>query len=101
MMENGGVGGRKGATALAAVTLLECDVPPTDKGIQKAAEHVRTEVMGSDEVYTISTAIFFLDRLGDPIDEPLLEAITVRLLSGQLDNGGRTYHTPPVPPGEP
>ncbi len=100
MMENGGVGGRKGATALAAVTLLECDVPPTDKGIQKAAEHVRTEVMGSDEVYTISTAIFFLDRLGDPIDEPLLEAITVRLLSGQLDNGGWTYNTAPVPAGE-
>jgi hypothetical protein len=99
-MMGGGVSGRRGMTALAAVTLLECDVPPTDKGIQKAAEHVRTEVIGTDEVYTISTAIFFLDRLGDPIDEPLLEALTVRLLSGQIENGGWTYNTAPVPPGE-
>jgi hypothetical protein len=94
------VGSRKGMTALAAVTLLECDVPPTDKGIQKAAEFVRNEVMGSDEVYIISTAIFFLDRLGDPIDEPLLQALTVRLLSGQLDTGAWTYNTAPIPAGE-
>ncbi len=82
-------------TGLAAVTLLECEVPATDPGIQKAAEFVRTEAINTDRVYAICTSIFFLDRLGDPVDVPLLEALTVRLLSGQYGDGGWYYTTPP------
>jgi hypothetical protein len=80
-----------GMTGLAAVTLLECDVPATDSAIRKAAEAVRNEAIGTDQVYAIATSIFFLDRLRDPIDVPLIEALTVRLLSAQMDTGGFGY----------
>jgi hypothetical protein len=87
-----------GMTALAAVTLLECDVAPTDKAIQKAAEYVREEVISSNATYPISLAIIFLDRLGDPIDIPLIESLTVRLMYGQDDKGGFGYMACPMVP---
>jgi hypothetical protein len=97
---DGGVSDRRGMTALAGVTFLECEVPASDKSVQKAADFVRAEAIKNDETYAIATAILFLDRLGDPIDEPLLEALTVRLLSGQIDTGGWTYNTAAVPEDE-
>ena len=91
---------RDGITGLAAVTLLECEVAPTDKSIQKAAERVRIEAIKTVSVYTICTSIWLLDLLGDPVDVPLLEALTTRLLSGQLEDGGWAYATLPIPDGE-
>jgi hypothetical protein len=42
----------------------------------------------------------FLDRVGDPGDVPLIESLGVRLLAGQCDNGGWSYHCPSVDQGE-
>jgi hypothetical protein len=94
--ESGSVSEIPGMTGLAGITLLECEVRATDKAIQKAAEFVRAEAIKTDRVYALATAILFLDRLGDPIDEPLLEVLTARLLAGQLDTGGWTYNTDTV-----
>jgi hypothetical protein len=89
-----------GATALAGLTLLECGVAPDDKAVVAAARWVRQESIRCTYVYALSTAILFLDRLGDPADVPSIESMTVRLLAGQLRDGGWRYTTPPIPADE-
>jgi hypothetical protein len=86
-----------GATALAGLTLLECDVPATDPAVRKAAEHVRQtslSLLDNHGTYSISLAVLFLDRLGEPMDVPLIQALGVRLLSGQNAGGGWSYQCP-------
>jgi hypothetical protein len=94
---------RVGATALAGLALLECGVPARDAAVQKAAAAVRSSCIGLDDVYTtysLSLAILFLDRLGDPADEPLIQAMGARLLAGQNPAGGWTYGCPRLPEEE-
>ena len=59
---------KMGATALAGVTLLECGVPSDDPVVKKAASAVRQASVSLTQTYELSTAILFLDRLGDPAD---------------------------------
>src|SRR5579883_3120622 len=84
-----------GATALAGLTLLECDVPPTDRAVQRAAEAVRPATVTLTHTYSLALAVLFLDRLGDPADVPLIQSMGVRLLGGQKASGGWTYDCPP------
>jgi hypothetical protein len=91
---------RKGATPLAAWTLLECDVSPNDPIIRKAVAYTRDFILTSDSTYEIALAIMLLDRLGDPEDLPLLEALSVQLLAGQNAYHGWTYGCPPLPESE-
>src|SRR6266478_2647495 len=81
-----------GATALAGLTLLECDVPVTDSAVVKAADVVRQKCINCSYTYSISLAIMFLDRLDEEADVPLIQSMTVRLLAGQTGAGGWTYH---------
>jgi hypothetical protein len=83
-----------GSTALAGLTLLECDVPPSDPAVQRAAEVVRKECVNCTYTYSLSLAIMFLDRLEEEGDVALIESMTVRLLAGQTYAGGWTYHCP-------
>jgi hypothetical protein len=88
---------RVGATALAGLALLECGVPSNDPAIQKAAAAVRTTCIDLDDTYTtysLALSVLFLDRLGDLVDEPLIQALGVRLLAGQNPVGGWTYGCP-------
>jgi serine/threonine protein kinase len=93
-------------TALAALpglTLLECGVPSSDPRIQKAARFVRDRVPyhNSDKTtYELSLALLFLDRLGEAKDKPLIQAIALRLVAGQLADGGWTYRLPMLPPDD-
>jgi len=89
-----------GATALAGVTLLECDVPPTDPAVQKAADAVRKASVHLTHTYSIALSLLFLDRLGEEADVPIIESLTVRLLAGQNANGGWHYQCPDVPDTE-
>jgi hypothetical protein len=89
-----------GATALAGLTLLECDVPPSDSAVQKAADAVRKASVHLTHTYSLSLSLLFLDRLGEEADVPLIESLTVRLLAGQTANGGWTYQCPDVPESE-
>jgi len=86
-----------GATALAALTLLECEVPPTDTAVQGAANYLRkvwTDLNDGQTTYAVSLVILFLDRLGEPADSLIIQALTARLLAGQSAAGGWSYHCP-------
>jgi hypothetical protein len=88
---------KMGMTAFAALALLESGYAPNDPAITKAANYVRTWCVAETGVYSLTTAILFLDRLGDPQDIPLIQALGVRLLAGQnqqRESGGWSYHTP-------
>jgi hypothetical protein len=89
-----------GATALAGLTLLECDVPPDDPAVQKAADAVRKASVHLTHTYSLSLSLLFLDRLGDEADVPIIESLAVRLLAGQNGNGGWHYQCPDVPESE-
>jgi WD40 repeat protein len=84
-----------GLAALPGLTLLECGVPPSDPQIQKAAAYVRSAIARFDRTYELSLAILFLDRLGDPMDEALIQSLALRLIGGQTSAGG-WYYTCPV-----
>jgi hypothetical protein len=83
-----------GATALAGLALLECGVRPDDKPVRLAADAVRQASVSLRHTYSLSLAILFLDRLGDPDDVRLIESLTLRLLSGQGRHGGWDYNCP-------
>jgi hypothetical protein len=87
-----------GATALAALTLLECDVPPDDPIIQRAASVIRSRAGGESNTYDIALVIMFLDRLGKAEDEGLINSLTASLVKGQNKSGGWSYNCP-VGPG--
>ena len=93
---NGG-GGRHGnqvgATALVALTLLECDVPAKDPAIQQAAAFIRLASVDLTHTYSLALAIMFLDRLGEG-DLPLIQSMSVRLMAGQNAAGGWSYNCP-------
>ena len=89
-----------GATALVGLTLLECDAKADDPDVHHAAEVVRTAAPAMHETYSLSLSILFLDRLGDPADEPLLQSMAVRLMAGQGADGGWKYVCPELPESE-
>jgi hypothetical protein len=89
-----------GATALAGLTLLECGVAADDPAVQKAAAKVREASINETATYSLSLALMFLDRLGDPRDVPFLESLTVKLLAGQNASGGWSYTCPALSGGE-
>jgi len=89
-----------GATALAALALLESEVPATDPAIQKAADYLRkswADVHDEHTTYAISLTILLLDRLGEAGDVPIIQALAIRLLSGQFATGEWSYHCPDIP----
>jgi hypothetical protein len=98
---------RAGTTALVGWALLESGVPKDDAKVRKAAAFVREAVgfgvgdkPGPDHPYSISLAIFFLDRLGEPQDRPLIQWLGVRLLRGQTRFAGWHYAVPGVDDAE-
>jgi hypothetical protein len=83
-----------GYAALPGLTLLECGVPADDIRVQKAARHVRTATPKMLQTYELALSILFLDRLGEPADEKLIETLALRLVAGQTATGGWTYGCP-------
>src|SRR5262245_63461131 len=68
-----------GATALAALAMLECDVPKNDRSIVAAARAVREAGLSETKTYSLALSILFLDKLDEPTDTPLIESLVVRL----------------------
>src|SRR4051794_28962801 len=83
-----------GYAVLPGLTLLECGVPPKDPSVQRVAALVRRTGPGLDHTYEVSLAILFLDRLGDPQDEVLIQVLALRLVAGQAPSGGWGYKVP-------
>jgi hypothetical protein len=80
-----------GCAALPGLTLLECGVSPKDPVIQRTADAIRRTAGGLDRTYEISLAILFLDRLGDPKYQPVIEQLATRLIVSQAPTGGWGY----------
>jgi serine/threonine protein kinase len=86
-----------GYSALAGLTLLECGVPAGDPLIQGAATLIRSQAASLGFTYELSLALLFLDRLGEPKDQALIQGLGLRLLAGQVKDGGWSYFCPLLP----
>jgi hypothetical protein len=80
-----------GGTCLAGLALLEAGVPVTDPAVQNITRIVREAAYTQVQTYQISLCLMYLDRLGDPNDVPLIQALAARLLVGQTQTGGWGY----------
>jgi hypothetical protein len=89
-----------GYAAIGGLTLLECNTPAQDPAVQKAAAYVRFHTGNLNATYELSLAILFLDRLADPRDRSLIQGMALRLLAGQTESGGWSYHCNPLSPQE-
>jgi hypothetical protein len=83
-----------GYTALPALTLLECGVPKEHPSIQAAARAVRVGSAKMKKTYELALAVLFLDKLGEPRDKKLIQALAMRLVAGQNYAGGWSYECP-------
>lgn len=84
---------RLGYTALVGMTLVECGVPTSDPGLQRAARLIRQFAQDIDDTYDLTLAILFLDRMKDPVDKRVIRLLAGRLISAQMPSGGWGYKT--------
>jgi hypothetical protein len=84
---NFGIGG----TCLTGLALLEAGTPANDPVIKTITEFVRTAAYTQTNTYYIALCLMYLDRLGEKADEPLIQALAVRLLVAQTSGGGWGY----------
>ncbi|MCI0701302.1 MAG: hypothetical protein L0241_09510 [Planctomycetia bacterium] len=89
-----GKGWAVGYTALAGLTLVECDVPTSDPGLKRAAAGVRSYINELDSTYEIALVILFLDRMGEKSDKRWIQMLAGRLMAGQSPSGGWGYKVP-------
>ena len=82
-----------GPTCLAGLALLEAKVPPTDKAVEAITAQVRNAAYTQTRTYQVALCLMYLDRLGDPADVPMIQALAARLLVGQNAQGGWGYET--------
>ena len=87
---NGGSHGMGSAT-LAGLALLEAGIPDTDPALQTIAKYVRDNALAQTATYEISLTIMFLDQLGKKSDRPTIQMLGIRLMAGQVANGGWSY----------
>lgn len=80
-----------GNAALPGLTLLECGVPASDPAVRKAAAFVREQRTQLAGTYELALAVLFLERLGEAEDRPLVQELALRLIAGQLSDGGWSY----------
>ncbi len=90
-----------GLAGLIGWTLLECGVSPEDPAILSVAEIIRAAEdrkagLHVSWIYTLSSALFFLNRWDEsrPLDEPdrtLARTFALRIISGQLSTGAWSY----------
>jgi hypothetical protein len=90
----GGVDGSEKAAALAGIAMLEAEVPLDDPTILAIAARIRELAPTETATYNMALDIIFLDKLEEPADIPLIQALGIRLLAGQNKNGGWTYQCP-------
>ncbi|HEV3142474.1 MAG TPA: hypothetical protein VGZ47_01165 [Gemmataceae bacterium] len=90
----GGGAGLYGAAELAAIALLEAGVPLNDPAIMAIAAKARGAALEESQTYNMALTILLLDKLEDPADVPMIQALGIRLLAGQAPNGGWTYSCP-------
>ena len=80
-----------GGAALAGMALLESGVPENDASLRIITKYLRDSALAQTGTYQISLTIMFLDRLGDRSDQPIIQFLGLRLMTGQGANGGWGY----------
>lgn len=96
-----GEGSKFGYAALPALTLLECGVSPKERVIQAAAYFIRAHLDPKNpkskeftNVYEVSLALLFLDRLDNPKEnKAAIEILAARLIASQTPTGGWGYQS--------
>ena len=83
-----------GYAALPGLTLLECGAAASDSAVQKGALFVRARTAHLEGTYELALAVLFLERLGDGADRSLIRELVLRLVAGQLPDGGWSYSCP-------
>jgi hypothetical protein len=81
-----------GSAALAGLALLESGAPATDAAVVNITKALRQSgILSLTGTYEVALVVMFLDQLGAKEDEPLIQFLTLRLLSGQNADGSWTY----------
>jgi hypothetical protein len=80
-----------GYACLAGMTLLESGVDEKNPSLQNIIKVVRAGCLMTDRTYYVSLCLMFLDRLGDPQDEPFIQFLGAQLLASQSVTGGWGY----------
>ncbi len=88
-------GGSKqmGTAALAGLALLESGVDEKNPSMQNIIKYVRAGCLQQTGTYEVSLCLMFLDRLGQPEDEPFIQMLGARLMYGQGATGGWSYQS--------
>jgi hypothetical protein len=87
-----------GYAALGGLTLLEGGLAADHPAVQRAAACVRSTPIGNHRTYQVALAVLFLDRLGDPRDEPLIQMLGLQLIAGHNERGAWGYECPVLTP---
>lgn len=82
---------RAGGAWLAGLALVESGLTAKDPVVGALARRARELSVSTLSTYQISLLIMFLDRVGEKDDEPLIQFLTLRLLSGQCQDGSWSY----------
>ncbi len=80
-----------GSPALCGLALLETGLPANDAAVQNIAKTARASVFITRSTYELSLLIMFFDRLGYKEDQPMIQFMTLRLMSGQTSGGAWSY----------
>jgi hypothetical protein len=80
-----------GPACLAGLALVESGLPPTDKVLVDLVHAARWAALNTSSTYEISLLIMFLDRYGAAQDEPFIQLLTLRLMTGQMKEGSWGY----------
>jgi hypothetical protein len=80
-----------GSASIAGLALLESGVPATGAVLKNITEYVRKHALSQTKTYETSLAVVFLDRLGSPLDKPVIQILAVRIMAGQSPQGSWTY----------
>ena len=91
-----------GAAALAGLTLLECNVPPTDPAVIKAKNVVEAHQDKLTFTYSVALSVLFLDVLSQKTSSKtekanyrdLIRIYSSQLLASQQPGGGWSYDSP-------
>jgi len=85
-----------GSRALAGLALLHSGVRTEDAVVRRLAQDVREHARRRSMPYDLACCIWFLDRVGDKRDSPLIRSLALRLIASQQANGGWGYFCPPM-----
>ena len=80
-----------GPAALAGLALLCSGTPHNDEALVNIVRACREAAFSTTSTYELSLLIMLFDRLGHKADTPMIQFLTLRLMSGQSRDGSWSY----------